>query len=292
MGGGGKSEIYITESYPTMFPTFTVRRFLAEGQTPADFREVTAAERAKLEAAAEAWTRPPQFFIDLWNTACIIKVGGISQTYGKYNEVTGYFELNGITDITYAEAVLIYTTRNGRGYNADRFRGIRLGRTTFPIYINDQQQSISAIFHGASGIQKVVFFHQTGVGVNATSVAFHGTSITHIEGLLIAGNTSIDINFSQNTKITYADITLLKYTTAKSIDFRYLYLDASNWQLIIEKSAVHTAQLSIITDKDIYAKLTGDTTNAAAAALTEEELAKWMALIPLAAEKNISFVAA
>lgn len=40
---------------------------------------------------------------------------------------------------------------------------------------------------------------------------------------------------------------------------------------------------------DVYAKLTGDTTNEAAAALTEEELAKWGQLLSDAAEKEITF---
>lgn len=40
---------------------------------------------------------------------------------------------------------------------------------------------------------------------------------------------------------------------------------------------------------DIYAKLTGDTTNAAAAALTEEELAQWQQLLVDAADKQITF---
>lgn len=41
-----------------------------------------------------------ELFIDLWNTACGI--------WGRYNKETGYFELNGITDITYEDAVKIY----------------------------------------------------------------------------------------------------------------------------------------------------------------------------------------
>lgn len=45
-------------------------------------------------------TLKKDLFIDLWNTAC--------GTNGTYNEETGFFELNGLTDITYAEAVKIY----------------------------------------------------------------------------------------------------------------------------------------------------------------------------------------
>lgn len=64
-----------------------------------DFREVTEAEKTALELSDAAWSRPPQSFIDEWAVA----VG----TAGCYNEETGYFELNGLTDITYSEAMLI-----------------------------------------------------------------------------------------------------------------------------------------------------------------------------------------
>ena len=43
-------------------------------------------------------------FIDMWNQACT--QGGNS--YGRYNAKTGFFELNGLTDISYEEALLIY----------------------------------------------------------------------------------------------------------------------------------------------------------------------------------------
>lgn len=64
-----------------------------------DFREVTASERAAIEAADAKWKRPPQSFIDRWTA----EVG----KWGCYNEATGYFELNGLRDITYEQALQI-----------------------------------------------------------------------------------------------------------------------------------------------------------------------------------------
>lgn len=97
--GGGKSETYITQSKTTVFHDFFTRKLLGEGETVADFMEVTEAERDRLQGIRDAWVRPPQVFIDQWNTACGI--------WGRYNEETGYFELNGLTDITYEEALSI-----------------------------------------------------------------------------------------------------------------------------------------------------------------------------------------
>lgn len=55
--------------------------------------------------------------------------------------------------------------------------------------------------------------------------------------------------------------------------------------------AANTTPITVTVHPDVYAKLTGDTTNAAAA-LTEEELAQWMALVEVAAAKNITFATA
>ncbi|WP_303023043.1 hypothetical protein [Duncaniella muris] len=46
-----------------------------------------------------------ELFIDMWNEAC--------RAYGYYDEATGYFELNGLTDITYEEAQKIYSAYVG-----------------------------------------------------------------------------------------------------------------------------------------------------------------------------------
>lgn len=50
-----------------------------------------------------------------------------------------------------------------------------------------------------------------------------------------------------------------------------------------------TTAFTIIVHKDVYAKLTGDTTNAAAAALTSDELEQWQQVMVDAAGKNITF---
>ena len=54
-------------------------------------------------------------------------------------------------------------------------------------------------------------------------------------------------------------------------------------------NAANTSPITVTVHPDVYAKLTGDTTNAAAAALTSDELAQWTALVTTANSKNISF---
>lgn len=97
---------YMTQAKATHFHSFWTRKILAPTESIDDFKEVTAAEKAKLEAADAAWERPPQSFIDAWNTRADFSANGRYPQYvfGKYNEATGYFELNTILDIDYAEA--------------------------------------------------------------------------------------------------------------------------------------------------------------------------------------------
>lgn len=118
VGGGGN---YLTQAAPTNFHRFYTRKILTDGESADDFREVTAAEKAALEASDAAWSRPSQAFIDMWNEACRV-YGWSVTTYGCYNEETGYFELNGIKDITYAQAINIYRYTSG----ATRVNGIVL----------------------------------------------------------------------------------------------------------------------------------------------------------------------
>lgn len=99
-------------------------------EKPEDFREVTDAEKAAIEAADAKWTSPPRSFIDFWNQACEVRhAHGILKNYknGGYNETTGFFERNGLTDITYEQARRI----------ADQYiRGMSLWncRTNLPLF--------------------------------------------------------------------------------------------------------------------------------------------------------------
>ena len=67
---------------------------------------IESRENATSDAIAEA---KKALFIDEWNQMCCNgAIGNNVEKIGGYNSETGYFELNGITDIDYYEALRIY----------------------------------------------------------------------------------------------------------------------------------------------------------------------------------------
>lgn len=104
--GGG--DLWITEAFPTYFHTFSKRRILTAKDSMENYKEVTASQKATLESEDAAYERPPQAFIEQWNKASHPRNENFGTKYGEFNESTGYFELNGLTDITYRQALDIY----------------------------------------------------------------------------------------------------------------------------------------------------------------------------------------
>lgn len=85
-------------------------------------------------------------------------------------------------------------------------------------------------------------------------------------------------------KLEYFHITI-----KKSFDVRTSPLLTFSTMQYLVTNAANTSSITVTVHPDVYAKLTGDTTNAAASALTADELAQWQALVTTANSKNISF---
>ncbi len=69
-------------------------------------------------------------------------------------------------------------------------------------------------------------------------------------------------------------------------------LKLDSLQYMVEHVDTTATGVVITVHPDVYAKLTGDTTNAACAALTDEERAEWSALCVTAGEKGITIASA
>lgn len=269
--GGGN---FITQSRPTYFHTFSTQKILAGDEKIEDFMEVTPAQQASIMEHDASFVRPPRLFIDQWNAAC--------GKHGGYNSETGYFELNGLTDITYEEAVKIYRFYSPTGYVRQQYWGAAI-RTNIPCFLRDIEHLESAFY--ASSIEVIRLSRGSWIRGDFTH-AFR--SCSNLRKIL-----DPQLEFSTNSDRIFEDCGQLEEVrvkfTGKNIYFHQspkLSLDSLRYLVSCE---TYIKNFTAHVHPNTYAKLTGDTTNAAAAALTEEELAQWQQLLVDAAEKQITF---
>lgn len=201
---------------------------------------ITAADKVKLDSLAPK----EQLFIDMWNSAC-----------GKYNTETGFYELNGLTDITYEQALTIYNEKFTFTINMDSSLGNNLSRTNLSNGLSAGAQSggLSLNHFGANSKYEVFNFGWAEVyrgsyifrnnirlkkimnawffsGINPQTIAF---SSSNLEYLLIklGGN----INLSNLAKLTYEtfDYIIKNSTNTTSLTIKvhpttYAYLQGTH----------------------------------------------------------------
>lgn len=217
-----------------------------------------------------------QVFIDMWNDAC--------GEYGTYNPDTGFFELNEITDITYEQAIAIMNAgKPSYDGNHSRYFKTKI-RTHLPLLHEGYSHYATGIKMFAwSSIEAV-----NGINIYPGSYFFEVNPGLHtIIGPLLC-TTASPVNCFTNCDslrkiqmVIGSGLIVLKGSPL---------IDLESWNYIIEHKQNPATNISTIqVHPNVYAKLTGDTSKAAAAALTAEELAQWMALVETASSKNISF---
>lgn len=275
MLGGGN---FVTEAFATNFHTFAPKRILLDGQSADDYKEVTPAERSAIEAEDAKWVEPSQTFIDLWNAA--------AGTFGRYNPLTGFFELNGLTDISYAEAVEIYLqgtfdTLNSAG------KQFRL-RTNLPITAKQQSGTIDNSFNSDNFLMDVQVANVTtpftphrfsAYPINIYHSPFGRKKLEKIIGGIDFHFATKEINwFKGATNLEEVEI----YCLSHSINLGSCSkLNLASFQTLITNadsdSVSHAHPRNVTVHPDVYAKI------------TDEANAEWHALLAAAAEKNITF---
>ena len=224
-----------------------------------------------------------QYFIGLWNTE--------AGKYGCYNEATGFFELNGITDIPYAEAMEIYRysglvtlSRSPRLNSSRMIVGNAPCRTLLPLRMLTPTVYISELYqHCQAEILRIT--HTTSFWASDMYSTFaYCTKLRRIEDV-ICYDSEFSTTFYHCYALEYLRLARIKYSVNLS-DCSKLSRDSVAY---IVANADNTKVITVTVHPDVYAKLTGDTTNAAAAALSADELAQWQEVLGQAVAKNISF---
>ena len=258
----------MTQAAPTNFHRFFSRKILTAGESAADFREVSASERSAIEAADAKWERPPQSFIDRW-TAEVDK-------WGCYNEATGYFELNGLRDITYEQALQIldpmyrsldfWGSAHYWGYVEQRFTP----RTTVP-FICDENHFFPKLywtektevvrFCGSSSISQLT--------IKLTQQAARGMLCTTLTAILdrLVPTENVKFSYKYGSADSYVPnlSTLYIYHTAYNVDCSLLPKLSMESVVYMVENAQNTRPITITLHPTVYALLETSLVEAATA---------------------------
>lgn len=233
-----------------------------------------------------------RLFIDQWDAAW--KVSGT--VYGKYDpenapDAEHPFMGNDVW-MTYEEAILVWelSIHEPLMSLAGAFTNAPC-RTFLPIRSRDLSERGAISLKGLCSHNETVEVLNMG-SIKASDLFDAFVFAKKLKKVLGVINVSEITNtrgfwYFTDQAIVLSEISLKGLKVSMSMGQNPLLSLASLQYLIA--NAANTATITVTVHKDVYAKLTGDTTNAAAAALTEEELAQWQALVTTAAAKSISF---
>lgn len=253
-------------------------------------------KKKTIEDNDATYKRPPELFIDQWNNAC--RVNNPNEKCGQYNENTGYFELNEITDISYEEALEIYTISAGRTEEAldsvynprNTYTGCKC-RTVFPFITNRPWTPLKNLYFYTNLEVIRITYRPTTIGYgNDYSVFGYSKKLRKI--LTEIHYFTDKYAFTQCFELEYLRIHVGRYGVDLK-DCPKLSYDSVEFTVnnrVIDSTCPLEKAITITVHPTVYAKLTGDTSNEVVVSMSEEERLKWQGLIDKAVEKNITFV--
>lgn len=274
--GGGN---FITENYPTLYPTFSVRKVLTNGDSEGNYREVTASEKATIES----------------NVAKLIEAGnGVRTEMTPYFEAsgavfedkTGYYYFNGIKDLTEEDMRKIFVAgvptigshQASSDYRVRTFLPVNniTGQIPFP-------GDIDCFCYGNRNLE--VFNHFRNYIIVAGCLR---RSFTDNPKLRKIGNENEYINASKyvlynpsGPKETFSELPMLEhvyiYKLRSDIQFRDSPLLDYDSVLYMVNNAANTSPITIYVHADVMAKLNDETNT------------EWHQILTDAAAKQITF---
>lgn len=224
-------------------------------------------------------------FVDLWNQACSVRLfyDGKTQEVGRYNEATGFFELNGLTDITYAQALDIYN--NGRFDTWEKgLYTYSTIRTNLPhlCWANGNRVEANNLASNCRELEVFLFPspQESSFGLKTLFYTFRNCAkLRSIYGRWNVTDTSTcDGVFDYCSELEYIERMELG-SSATKIQFRHSpKLNLQTFQNIVKYST--TSACTITVHADVYGKL------------TDESNTDWHQVLTDAMAKNIQFVSA
>ena len=226
-------------------------------------------------------------FIDMWNAACTIN----GKRWGWYDEEADDFLIypdfrNGEgLHLTYEQAVKCYVVSRKYSYNKmDSVNMFLEVPCVLPLRTFNQVGDLTQMFSGSKSI-KAVAITDVNISGHMTSFCNKCSALEEVYGdLHHIGN---GINIGMYYCYALREIRIRSEKQNMSFPNSSL-LSLASFQYMLTRTNNGTA-ITITVHPDCYAKMTGDTSNAVAAALTEEEAAQWQQLLTDAVAKNITF---
>lgn len=219
-------------------------------------------------------------FCDLFNAAAG------SAGYAKFTNGVWDCKLNGLT-LSYNEAVMVFNAYHTGGDHTEDLVHHPV-RTNLPIFAN---WGINLTRFAENNTSLEVANVNVVIRGDYLQYVFYGCkNLREIRGPIRHQVVKIDdCAFLDCPKLESLDLRKLKSNLLlnNSPLFKLDSLDS-----IVTNADNGTTAITITVHADVYAKLTGDTTNEAAAALTADELSQWQALLTKAAGKHIAFASA
>lgn len=274
------------------------RRILTDGDSIDNYREVTAAERAAIEAEDKDWPNPSQEFNDLFKNVFTAHSLSKRVEFGKYDfdnapDKSKPYRVYDDEWLSYEDAVQCVanaSTAKGIGEHYSGAAQVPCAKILPPFVLITGNGSLSMLsFARANSFIEVVYFTQavTYFGVskfsNINSAFAYCSNLRKILGLPLAEGcvaTSAFQSCGKLEEIRISFVTNLSFAQSPKLSLASMQYGVKNGS---------SKGYTITVHPDVYAKLTGDTTNEAAAALTEEELAQWQEVMAAAEAKNILF---
>ncbi len=255
----------------------------------------TPEQSAKLDALptvseldAEIDEAKRKVFDDMW-LAAVGTYGSIDHTHTEEGVRKPYY-LNELW-LTRQEAVNIYVACigiNAVGDNKERCLSPYPYRTALPIYRRGITNAAD-LFNESPNLEIVTFADM--VGNTPFEVSRWDSMFSRCENLCVI-NGVIAVSKASVYGSFYNCKALQKINLmgiAKSFTIQDSPLLSCESVSYMVTHAANKSTITITVHPNVYAKLTGDTTNEAAAALTADELAQWQAVLTAASAKNISF---
>jgi len=204
-------------------------------------------------------------FVDLWNNAC--------GDYGGYNSETGYFELNGLADITYGQAIEIYNAgRLSMDVSTSHYSSTDI-RTNLPPLFQWSGVALSYTFWNCPKLEVANCYR-----CNLNVFSFAGCKNLHtILNEVENKSTNFTSCFSNCFNLKTVLIKILQNGNSFSLsDSPLLSLESLQYMIV---NAMNTSPITITVHPDVYAKLT-DSANT-----------EWNKVLTDATAKQITFIA-